>query len=52
MKTLRKTVVAAMTDTTSANGSAMMFITGFRRREAMTVCTRFAPKAAQKYPWE
>jgi len=47
-KTCRKIVVAAMTETTRAKGSAMMFITGFRVKAAKMVWRRLAPNAAKK----
>lgn len=41
-----------MTDTTTANGSVIMFITGLSCRPAITVCTRLAAKANPKYSYQ
>ena len=47
-KTFRKTVVAAMTETTRVKGRAMMFMTGLSDRPARMVWIRLLVKAAAK----
>jgi len=49
VKTFLKTVVAAMTDTTQANGRVMMFMTGLSCSPAMIVWIKLAANAKQKY---
>lgn len=48
VKTFRKIVVDAITDTTRAKERHMRFMTGLNWRAAKIICAKLAPNAAQK----